>query len=88
MDTTTRSTTYINKSTTYDVSLHALYDDTVVVNNAMPPGGNTFVSQQAWDDTPTGLPVVERLFEPEGADVLNQVLFLLLHQIYSYLHLT
>jgi len=75
MDKTTRSTTYINKSTTYDVSLHALYDNTVEVDHSMPPGA-IFIAGQAWDDTPAGDSLTKSLFVPEGADVLSPVQFL------------
>ena len=75
MDTVTRSTTYINKSTLYDVSLHAEYDDTVRVDHAMPPGP-VFTAGQAWDETPNGLSLTESLFVPEGSDKQSPVQFL------------
>ena len=76
LDETTISTTYINKTTTYDVSLHGEYDDTVNIQHAMPPGGNIFEAYQAWDATPKASSVIDQLFVSDGADSNNQVLFL------------
>ena len=75
LDKTTRSTSYINKSTTYDVPLHAVYDDTVELDHQMDPGP-VFAAFQAWDESPTDPSLTQQLFVPLGADVNNQVQFI------------
>lgn len=75
LGTNVTQTTFINKSSLYNIQNHGQYNGDINPNYGMPPG-NVYADFQAWDEKPVNPSLTKQLFEPLGADLYDPVLFL------------